>query len=563
MFKKISPIIITLLFTSLLAAQDYVKVGNVYPGEISSVGFTLTNDGEVNINGMAGDFDDWEEGLVFYGWIIESETRKIAWDLRESVEYEEDEGLYDFDEDIELKAGDYELYFTGLRDFTKEIRGFGDILNKIFGSKNKYKRNYRSKLGIKVTSLSNNIIQKKAEDLATNYSKGAIVSLSRIRDDEFIEKGFTLNAETELSIYAIGEGRSGELFDYGWIEDVRTNRRVWTMNWHECDHAGGGSKNIKFDGNITLPAGSYLVNYRTDDSHSYEEWNVKPPNDPFYWGITVWVANSSEADNIEAFKKVDINKPIISLTKVRDDEFVSQGLSVKKDMKARIFCMGEAANKREMADYGWIVDADTREIVWEMDLRRSEHAGGADKNRMIDDDIVLKKGDYIVYYQTDDSHSYRNWNSSMPYDAEKWGISVWVSPDDKNFTILFDEGEYKSANVLAQITRVRNNERVRKSFELAADSRIRILAIGEGQGGDMADYAWIENDRGTIIWEMTYRKTDHAGGGQKNRIFNDTIMLGKGSYKVYYVSDGSHSYRNWNVNPPRDPHLWGVTIYKD
>jgi hypothetical protein len=54
--------------------------------------------------------------------------------------------------------------------------------------------------------------------------------------------------------------------------------------------------------------------------------------------------------------------------------------------------------------------------------------------------------------------------------------------------------------------------------------------------------------------------TDHAGGAKKNRVFNDTVHLDKGDYIVYYETDGSHSYEEWNSSPPTDPAAWGVTI---
>jgi len=77
----------------------------------------------------------------------------------------------------------------------------------------------------------------------------------------------------------------------------------------------------------------------------------------------------------------------------------------------------------------------------------------------------------------------------------------------------------------------------------------------------MYDYAWIENaNTGKVIWEMTYRKTSRAGGAQKNRIFNDQILLPKGEYYVIYETDDSHSFDDWNASPPEDPGNWGITI---
>jgi hypothetical protein len=77
----------------------------------------------------------------------------------------------------------------------------------------------------------------------------------------------------------------------------------------------------------------------------------------------------------------------------------------------------------------------------------------------------------------------------------------------------------------------------------------------------MYDYAWIENSRtGRIVWEMTYRKTERAGGARKNRMFDDSIFLEAGEYEVFYESDDSHSFVDWNDSPPHDPVHWGVTI---
>lgn len=76
----------------------------------------------------------------------------------------------------------------------------------------------------------------------------------------------------------------------------------------------------------------------------------------------------------------------------------------------------------------------------------------------------------------------------------------------------------------------------------------------------MYDYGWIENEQGRIIWEMTYRKTSHAGGAKKNRLFNDTVYLEAGTYYVYYETDGSHSYNDWNSTPPDNPELYGITV---
>ena len=53
------------------------------------------------------------------------------------------------------------------------------------------------------------------------------------------------------------------------------------------EHAGGASKNRRFDGTIRLSAGEYVLRYETDGSHAFGDWNADPPDDPEMWGITV------------------------------------------------------------------------------------------------------------------------------------------------------------------------------------------------------------------------------------------------------------------------------------
>ena len=67
---------------------------------------------------------------------------------------------------------------------------------------------------------------------------------------------------------------------------------------------------------------------------------------------------------------------------------------------------------------------------------------------------------------------------------------------------------------------------------------------------------------GKIVWEMDYYDTDHAGGARKNRIAVQILTLPKGDYRLYYESDGSHSFGDWNSEPPHDPEGYGIRVLK-
>jgi hypothetical protein len=61
---------------------------------------------------------------------------------------------------------------------------------------------------------------------------------------------------------------------------------------------------------------------------------------------------------------------------------------------------------------------------------------------------------------------------------------------------------------------------------------------------------------------MTYDKTRWAGGAKKNRKVNQTITLDAGTYVLVFNTDGSHSFNDWNDDPPEDLVNYGITLYR-
>lgn len=115
--------------------------------------------------------------------------------------------------------------------------------------------------------------------------------------------------------------------------------------------------------------------------------------------------------------------------------------------------------------------------------------------------------------------------------------------------------------VVAEITRVLDNEDKTVAFNLVREQQVRIFSIGEGQAGQMYDYGWIEKvDQGKPVWEMQEPKTTHAGGAAKNRKVDEVITLPAGNYKLRYKTDDSHAFDHWNSLPP-DVNFWGIAIY--
>lgn len=557
---KVKLILIMLSITISAFAQEILKVGNVYPGEVEMGGFNLSQDGEIEIEGEGGSFDKWDNYLSYYAWILNTETREVVWRSENCDDYSDDDGEYDFDMNLNLDAGNYEVYFAAGRDDSKYlVDGLGMIQGLFEGKKSNIKK-YKKRFFVKISGDEDILSSVNPSKLVDSRNHN-IVSFTRVGDSENLEKGFSLNEDTKVIIYGIGEGVKREFYDFGYIYDVAKNKKVWMFNREDGSIAGGGEKNVVQNAVINLQKGSYKVHYKSDDSHSFDEWNVLPPDDPQYWGIVVSLFDNDDKNNIIPFRDDDILKPIISITKVEEDEFLSQGFTLTKKIELRVMSIGEGY--RELSDYGWIENANTKEIVWKMTYRNSDYAGGGKKNRIVDDNIQLDAGNYIAYYVTDDSHNYDDWNDTPPFEEDMWGITIWTrNKNDKSYVEFFNPKRFVNKNLIAELTRVGDDRNLKKSFSISRDTKVKIIAIGEGSGRELVDYAWITNSKGKTVWEMEYKETSHAGGGKKNRVLNTEITLKAGDYKLHYTTDDSHSFNDWNTTAPDNPQMYGVTLLK-
>ena len=570
MKKFILPILLfAVVFSNqYVTAKDLlVEIKNIRPEKVRYSGFELNKDQEIQIETTAFFAEGRKNHNVFLtnAWILDSESREIVWEMADYYPKKRRHEKIEINESVKLKKGKYELYYSSFPYFDNwDIEGIGDLIHVIFDGI--FDRDHRddeySRFKISIYGDGKQLSKDEIHELHNRINEKAIVALNSMRDDRYEKRGFTLDREMDLRIYALGEIQEDGNYDYGWIIDADTREKVWNMDYENTFHAGGAKKNRMVDEVISLPAGNYAAIFVTDGSHSIRRWNSPPPYDALFWSITIHAEDQSMANYASRFDYEDppLQNVIVELTRMRDDEYQSKGFSLKEDMNIRVYALGEGRDG-EMYDYGWIENAKTHKKVWKMRYRNTEHAGGGNKNRLYDDVIYLEKGNYILYYTTDGSHSYRDWNSSAPFDRKSWGITLMAT--DKNFDPdkVTEYNETEDEDALVQMVRMRDDEYEKQRFSLDEDSEIHIYAIGEGRDGRMYDYGWIENaETGRIVWEMTYRKTEHAGGARKNRMFNDTIFLKEGDNIVYYENDGSHSYRDWNSRPPHHPKSWGITL---
>jgi hypothetical protein len=538
------------------------------------------------------------EGEMYaYAWVLNADTRQVVWDMnRDNTSRAGDDRT--FDGELTLERGSYEIYFvaatfTYISTFKnigmnvdhreKQLFNFGERTSSNKGVKKWFERWFsswfddddirdefvrRSKdWGIDVL-----VDERVSSGIATfappKDFPNVVLKATRVGENEYIRKSFALSEPATLSVYALGEGLRGdyELVDYGWIINNSDRSRVADMKWSECEYAGGTTKNVVCRREVSLPKGEYTVYYVTDNSHSMADWNCAPPSDPLNYGFTLVAKSERDKSRFKAIDfKDDRGIVFLSLTKVGDNEARREGFTLKQDAKVRVYALGERDNDaRQMADYAMILDARTRARVWKMDADATIHAGGASKNRLVDEVITLPKGGYIVQYNTDDSHSYNDWNSDPPYDQEHYGVTLSLVGEKADRSLVGAYTDQREKGIIAQLTRVRDDEQKEVTFTLDKTTKVRVYALGEGVNREMADWGWITDAKsGTTTWEMTYSMTSHAGGSRKNRMVNTIIVLDKGTYTLHYKTDDSHAFDDWNSDPPEDTEYWGITLFAD
>jgi hypothetical protein len=391
--------------------QAIVSMTDLDDSEFRQEGFKLKKGAKLEIYAVG---ETHGSDVFDYGWIVNAENSEKIWEtLPDKGDYAGGaiKNTY-WRETIYLESGSYWVYFVMDDSHSSDNWNANPPYDPDF-------------YGITISWASKKFDPTIVEPLI-KQKVTPIIELTRLGDDEFVQEGFKLSSPMQLRIYALGEGRSGEMFDYGWIIDLQTGEKIWEMTYNRTRNAGGADKNRLVDEVITLAEGSYMVYYVTDGSHSYRNWNSAPPYNPTNWGITIYPADPKiNLKNIEKLEKELLAENIISqIIRVRDGRLYRERFELDKKTSIRIYAIGEG-DWDEMYDHGWIEDSRNGKKVWEMTYDETRWAGGAKKNRKVDEVIQLPAGRYLLFYNTDGSHSFNDWNADPPDDPIHYGIILF------------------------------------------------------------------------------------------------------------------------------------------
>lgn len=162
------------------------------------------------------------------------------------------------------------------------------------------------------SSYSRAVFKRLGEIREKNVS---ISKIERVGNNARLERTFSIDKPGYVLVAcmvetALSRRNNVDLFDYGWIEkDSSTS--IWKVNPNLTMHAGGALKNKIIIDIIFFEPGTFTLKYKSDDTHSNQEWNEAPPINGEYWGIQLYEVSSEEVEffNNNLSVKVGGNSP--------------------------------------------------------------------------------------------------------------------------------------------------------------------------------------------------------------------------------------------------------------
>ncbi|MDH3252714.1 MAG: hypothetical protein OEM41_07970, partial [Ignavibacteria bacterium] len=414
--------------------KTIVSLKNLSTKELKGAGIELTAKMRIRVKARgAGGDQGWtykSDQLFAYGWIINADSRNLVWKMDvDNTTGDGDDRLCDTE--ITLPAGYYEVYFTAptfghhttfkhlninidhrdtplFEKYKSDDGGFFSFFSRWWSDdieKDWEKRSPEWGMEILIDEANASSVERFNPP---RLFRNVVVRAAGLGEHELIRQGLTVISPVSLRVYALGEGVGDEgMVDYGWLVNAETRQRVWQLDLRKTSPAGGAEKNRLFSGTISLVKGEYVLYFITDDSHSADDWNASPPYDPLNYGVTLTATNAEDAKNVRITPYEEDRRVFLSMTRIGNDQSLSKGFTVKRDIRVRIYAFGERSNsRRQLADYAYIIETKTRKKIWSMDVDNVQYAGGALKNVLVDEVVTIPRGSYIVFYNTDDSHAY-------------------------------------------------------------------------------------------------------------------------------------------------------------
>jgi len=212
------------------ASSTVVSLRGTFHEQFEEAGFVLTKPTEIRI---AAEGEAREDGEFDFGWIINADTRAPVWRFawRDSQPAGGAPKNRRITTSLVLPAGRYAAFYAtddshDPSEWNAQPPHDPDAWGLILAVTDRDAR-----AAVKTFPY---------EHIPENAT---IVALVGVGNSAMKKQGFTLTRPMDVRIYALGEGRNGRMFDYGWITSGESRKRVWTMEFNATEAAGGDRKN--------------------------------------------------------------------------------------------------------------------------------------------------------------------------------------------------------------------------------------------------------------------------------------------------------------------------------
>ncbi len=403
--------------------------------------------------------------------------------------------------------------------------------------------------------------------LASGVGAEELARVTGVRAGEVGVAGFVIEGAGEVEVEVVVRVEGLSEVSEAWVLAAGSREVVWRTG--EGRPAGQARRSSRYRERVRLAAGGYEVYYAlregaggSGDAVEGVLAHVLGAEGSGGEDLGVWVRGSGRAlPEEELARRRERGKAggLVDLAGLGDGVWEARGFVLGAPAEVEVYALGELGPE-DASDVGWIVDAGTREVVWELTWEGSAPAGGDERNRVARARLALPAGRYEARFITDRGHSAAGWFGA-PRDPAFWGLTVRCAGGGCDAAASIEAGAGPGRLAIGELTGLGDGERRELELTLERPARLWLYAVGEGTG-EMYDRAWIEDAAtGETVWAMEYERTRPAGGNGKNRLADETVVLPAGRYKAVVETDDSHSAGGgWNAEPPAEPERWGLTI---